>query len=210
MQQYTDIRMHAMNAITPNISSLKIGQDEAKSTPLVSTGHDISAKLVSSLEERQMVIAVRAAVFLGDEGGRYSQHFDGNDQDAAFVLAFVDGDPVGTMRVRFFNGLARFDKLAILKAHRTFPVLNTLVTTALRLSRLKGYDRACGAAREEVVSFWRRKGLKPGQPLHTKYGTLVPLAGTIPSFSDIEPIAGSEWGTEAFEQRMFAWEGLGL
>ncbi len=197
-----------MNAIIPLMASDEIGHMAAHSLLKPAPGQRISATVVSSLDERQMVTAIRAAVFLGEEGGLYSQHFDENDIDAAFVLVRFGSEPVGTVRIRYFADFIRLDKLAVLKAYRVFPVLNALITAAFRYARAKGYGTVTGIARPGTEKFWkRRKCRETGVPVLTKYGPLLPMSGPIPDYPDIEPIRLDDCGAEDFEIRLFGWEG---
>lgn len=169
------------------------------------------AKVVSSSDERRMVIAVRSSVFLGEEQGAYADHFDENDECAAHLLVFVGREPVGTLRCRSYAGFARIEKLAIRKGHRSYRVLNALVRVALRFCWSKGYRMLSGISRPEVVAFWCRKGgFEVGPPVQTQYGPLVPLYGPLPDFPDIEPVTPKLVGTEIGERRLYAWEGAGL
>jgi len=171
----------------------------------------VQVRLVSSLEDRQMVVAVRSAVYLGEESGKYADHFDENDHCASLLLAVLNGEPVGTVRCRWYAGFARIEKLVIRKPFRGLRVLNALVEAALRLCVKKGYSTVSGIALTEVVPFWQRKGgFVPGQPFDMVYGTVVPLVGTPPAYPDIDPIRIDLAGLEAFERLVYEWEGVGL
>lgn len=168
-------------------------------------------RLVSNAEERLMAVAVRSAVHLSGDEGRYHDYFDGNDHCASILLAFRDGDPAGTIRCRWFADFARVEKLAIRQRYRSFGVLNALVEAALRLCVTKGYRTVSGLALMEVVPFWQRKGaFTPGKAFDTIYGRVAPLIGTPREYPDIDPIRIDLAGGEAFERRVYDWEGVGF
>jgi hypothetical protein len=172
---------------------------------------DITVRIVSTFEESQMVTAIRAAVYLGEEDGKYEEHFDRNDFCSTLLLALVNGEPVGTMRCRWYAEFARFEKLAVRKQYRSFHVLTAIVSMATRISRKKGYTRVTGMALPQVVPFWVRKGgLKPGQPFQTQYGLVVPLAGPLPEVPGIDALNFDKAGNEDFERTVYDWEGAGL
>lgn len=186
-----------------------VGGDTRVDRSLVkSTVGDCEVRVVSTLDERQMAIAIRAAVFLGEEAGEYGQHFeDGNDCLSTFLIVFVDGNPVGTVRIRFFGSFARLDKLAILKHHRRLAVLNHLIRGAFRFCRAKGFSHIEGSARPEVVRFWERQGCRPSGPaIETKYGPLIPIFGDIPEIDDVQTARAANCGEAAFELSLFGPE----
>ena len=171
----------------------------------------VITKVVSTMDERQMVVAVRAAVYLGKPGWDYAHTFDPNDHSASHLLATVNGEPAGTVRVRWFAKFARIERIAVMPEHRSLACLNSLARGALRLCRKKGYDTVGGLAYPELVNFWRRHGGEPcGEPIHNELGALVPILLTPREFPDIQPLDLSDVGTAEFELRAFAWEGAAI
>jgi hypothetical protein len=171
----------------------------------------VTTKLVSTMDERQMVIAVRAAVYLGKPGWDYAHTFDPNDHCAAHLLTFVNHEPAGTVRVRWFAKFARIERIAVLPEFRSLACLNSLARGALRLCRKKGYDRVGGLAYPELVNFWRRHGGEPcGAVINNELGALVPILLKPREWPDIQPLDLSDVGTAEFELRAFAWEGAAL
>lgn len=171
----------------------------------------VTAKVVSSLDEMQMIVAIRAQVFLGRPGWSYKHTFDENDHCASHIIGFVDDEPAGTMRIRWFGEFARFERIAIRAEYRSLILVNRLARVALRLCRKKGYERAGGLIFPTLVNFWRKYGAEPcGEVFHSEYGDVIPVMGTPPEWPDIEPFRARDAGTKRFEWDVFAWEGEGL
>jgi hypothetical protein len=171
----------------------------------------ITTKVVSTLDERQMVVAVRAAVYLGKPGWDYAHTFDANDHCASHLLTLVNHEPAGTVRVRWFANFARIERIAVMPEFRSLACLNSLARGALRLCRKKGYDRVGGLAYPELVNFWRRHGGTPcGDVIHNELGALIPILLIPKEWPDIEPLDLSNVGTPEFELRAFAWEGASV
>lgn len=195
---------------------LKPEEDPAPSkstqtSPSVPLRSRVEVRLVSTYEERQMVVAVRSAVYLGEEAGSYRDHFDENDHCSSLLLAMQNGEPVGTMRCRWYSDFARIEKLVVRRPFRRLSTLNALVEAALRLAVKKGYRTVSGIALQQIVPFWQRKGgFVPGEPFEMVYGTVVPLIGTPPAYPDIDPVRLELAGQETFERLMYQWEGVGL
>lgn len=107
---------------------------------------------------------IRAAVYIGEIGMPYEQAFDGNDLFATHLLALVNGEPAGSMRIRWFGEFAHPERLAVLAAYRkkrfgARGVAFALGRAAFDHAAAKGYRHVRGNSREEAVKFWSSFGL---------------------------------------------------
>ena len=171
----------------------------------------IEVRIASGFDDFQMVVAIRAAVMMGEQDGCYSDHFDANDHCSSLLIVFVDGEPAGTLRCRWYAEFARIEKMIIRKRFRQLAVLNALVRTATRLCVNQGYTMWAGLALPEVVKYWRRKGgAQVGEPIDSVYGPMVPLVVPTPDYDDIEPAVLSMAGLQEFERDVYRWEGKGV
>lgn len=171
---------------------------------------EVSIRIAKTPDEYQMVMAVRAAVFLAEERDiTYSDEFDGNDHCATHVLAFVNGDPAGTIRIRWFADFVRFERLGVRQRYRSYKLLKRLVAEAVELSRKKGYYIASGKARgDSVVKFWLRQGgFVNGEPEHMHRGTLVPIHLPIRHERGTPSISADLLGNHSFEVMLSEPEG---
>ncbi|MBF0562456.1 MAG: GNAT family N-acetyltransferase [Alphaproteobacteria bacterium] len=170
----------------------------------------VTVSLVHDDRDLREVMAVRAAVYLGEEKGRYQDHFDDNDYCSSFLLARIESEPVGVMRIRWFAEFARLEKMTIRGEYRNFTVLRALVNKAFELCLQKGYRTVCGQARLAVVPFWRRLGgREAGPPRETIYGPMTPIILDLPAPRNDGPIGWRrvDIGTPEFESRIYDWEG---
>jgi GNAT superfamily N-acetyltransferase len=117
-------------------------------------------KLVRDFEDMAKVFAIRASACFDDPEHLYSKHFDGSDFCATHLIGYVDGEPVGTIRIRYFAGFTRIERLCIRPTHRKSRISFKLARAAFALCRDKGYREMSGVAREEVVPFWVLLGWK--------------------------------------------------
>ncbi len=188
------------------------GQPDAQHMSMASPKKPhIEVRIASGFDDFQMVVAIRAAVMMGESEGKYCDHFDANDHCSSLLIVFVDGEPAGTLRCRWYAEFARVEKMIIRKRFRRLAVLNALVRTAMRLCVKKGYTKMAGLALPEVVKFWRRKGgAQVGEPIDSPYGPMVPLVVPTPDFDDIEPASLSLAGLQEFEREVYRWEGKGV
>ncbi len=173
------------------------------------TSRHVTVRIVEGFDDLQKVFAVRAAVFLGKPGWSYAHTFDANDFCATHILGEIDGEPAGTVRVRWFEGFARIERVAIREDLRSLALLNGLARKALRLCRSKGYKLVSGLTYPQLVNFWRRHGGETsGGEIPSDYGgNVVPMVLRTEKITDITPPDVSAMGTPEFEWEIFKWEG---
>ncbi|WP_394699107.1 GNAT family N-acetyltransferase [uncultured Cohaesibacter sp.] len=114
--------------------------------------------VVHEISDLMKVAAIRSAVYIGEQSCPYDEEFDGNDFAATHLLAYVDDEPVGCMRVRFFGDFAKLERLAIRKEYRSSRVAFQLVRASVDLCRAKGFRRIYGHARKDLLHFWKHFG----------------------------------------------------
>ena len=116
-----------------------------------------SARPVRTLDDFQMVTAVRAAVFMTEQDCPYEEEFDGNDLCATHFLLFDGRRPVGTLRVRWFADFAKLERIAILPVERgRMEGLRVLLAEMFELVARKGYRRMLGQIQARLWPVWSR------------------------------------------------------
>jgi predicted GNAT family N-acyltransferase len=121
--------------------------------------------VVRTLDDLQRIAVVRGIVYIADQDCPYDEEFDGNDLCALHLIGWVRGEPVATLRLRFFAGFAKLERLAVTPAERRSAIAFRLVREGLRIAARKGYTRAYGHARMGLEPFWSRFGARPmGRP----------------------------------------------
>ncbi len=78
----------------------------------------VTIKLAATSDELLQSFALRAAVFMGEQQCPYDEEFDGNDYTATHVIMYVDGEPAGTMRLRWFQSFCKFERCVVLRRYR--------------------------------------------------------------------------------------------
>ncbi|MBI3678024.1 MAG: GNAT family N-acetyltransferase [Proteobacteria bacterium] len=108
-----------------------------------------------------MAFAIRSAVFMAEQACPYPEEFDGNDYCATHVVGFVDDEPAATMRIRYFAGFAKPERLAVLPRFRGTHVARKVIETGVEICRRKGYTRLYGHSQIRLLDFWAQYGFKP-------------------------------------------------
>ena len=130
----------------------KVVQKPSKARTSVSVARDIS--------DIVKVFAVRSATYLADQFCLYEEEFDGNDFCATHLLGTIDGDAAGCVRIRFFAGFAKIERLAVRTEYRKSRLAFDLARAAVEHCRLKGYTKIYGHSRLDLVRFWKIFGFR--------------------------------------------------
>jgi predicted GNAT family N-acyltransferase len=117
--------------------------------------------IARSFDDLLMVYAVRSAVYIAEQECPFAEEFDGNDHCATHLIGFVEGEPAGCVRIRFFHDFAKIERLAVLKRFRKSMLASELVQASIEHIRRKGFRRIYGTAREGLEAFWARFGGVP-------------------------------------------------
>jgi predicted GNAT family N-acyltransferase len=127
----------------------------------------IEVRLVRSFDDMAQIFSVRSSTYLAEQFCLYDEEFDGNDFCASQFLGSVDGDPAGCIRLRYFGGFAKLERLAVKKEYRKTPLAFELVRASLRHARRKNFTQVYGHSRRDLLPFWRRFGIRPieGRPV---------------------------------------------
>ncbi len=121
----------------------------------------LEVRIARTIEDIFQVFSVRSATYIAEQFCLYSEEFDGNDFCATQFIGTVNGDAAGCVRLRFFNGFAKLERLAVRAEYRNSRLAYQLVRAALEHCRRKGYSKILGHSRLDLVRFWRVFGFQP-------------------------------------------------
>ena len=124
---------------------------------------DLKAVVASTPDLIAKAFALRAAVFMSEQNCPYEEEFDGNDFCATHILGFVNGQPAAALRLRYFAGFAKMERLAVLPKFRRTLIPKIIVEHGIEIIRRKGYRSLYGHAQKRLLKFWGRFGLTPMQ-----------------------------------------------
>lgn len=80
---------------------------------------NLRIKLITSLEEFKEAYAIRRSVFQGEQGVDPELDFDGLDEKAEQIIAYLEEQAVGTARIRYLDDkTAKIERLAVLPLAR--------------------------------------------------------------------------------------------
>jgi predicted GNAT family N-acyltransferase len=125
------------------------------------SNNDLSVEVVRDLNDFMKVVAIRSSVFLAEQDAPYDEEFDNNDLSATHLIAYVRGQPVATLRVRWFAAFAKIERVCVMKHVRGGSVVKLMIETAVDLIQRKGYTEIIGYIQKRLVPFWRQLGFVP-------------------------------------------------
>lgn len=120
----------------------------------------LTIKIVESEEERLKAMLVRAIVYMHEQQCPFNEEFDLNDHTATQVIGLADGEPVLTARIRYFNGFAKIERLAIRSEHRGRGYGHQLLSFVLGICRQKGFSRFYLHAQARLQPFYEGYGFR--------------------------------------------------
>ena len=121
---------------------------------------DVSITVVRSIEDFMRVVSVRSATFVAEQDCPYDEEFDGNDFSASHLLAYVGKEPVGCLRIRYFAGFAKLERLAVRHEFRSRHIGTRLMKAGVEFCRAKGYRRIYGRAQKDLLDYYVNMGWK--------------------------------------------------
>jgi predicted GNAT family N-acyltransferase len=123
------------------------------------SANHVQVRVARDLNDLLRVFALRAIIYMAEQVCPFEEEFDGNDfAGATHLLAEIDGEPVGTLRLRWFADFVKVERVAVKAEHRGGPVVRSLFGEGIRLSSRRGYKRAIGHIQARLAPFWRRMG----------------------------------------------------
>lgn len=143
---------------------------------------EVKIFVVNSHDDYQKVVAIRAIVFMGEQKLPYSVEFGANELCCPQILATVDGEPAGTVRIHQFSNFAKLERMAVLAQYRGTPLAEQIRQKALEICSMKGITKVYGLCRKELLSHWKKYGYEmvPDAPIIKKSNMeLVPILVTI-------------------------------
>jgi predicted GNAT family N-acyltransferase len=122
---------------------------------------NIGITVAHTFEDLMRVVAIRNAVYIGEQECPYEEEYDGNDLACTHLLAYSGDEPVGCLRLRFFADFAKFERLAIRKDFRRSRASVPLIRAGFSLCQKKGYVKVISHIQERLLPFWSRFGFEP-------------------------------------------------
>jgi predicted GNAT family N-acyltransferase len=130
-------------------------------TPEATPARQSNVRIARTIDDMLRVFSIRSATYLAEQFCSYDEEFDGNDFCATHFLGLIEDDPAACIRVRFFSGFAKIERLAVRSEYRRSRLAFQLPRVAIEHCRKKGYTRIMGHSRIDLLPFWKSFGFHP-------------------------------------------------
>ena len=112
-------------------------------------------------QELPAIQAIRRLVFQVEQGVDPALDFDGQDETAEQLIAYLDEQPVGTARIRYLdNKTAKIERLAVLSIARGKGIGKKLMEKALDVIAENNIQEVVSHAQENIKSLYQQLGFE--------------------------------------------------
>ncbi|WGH77193.1 GNAT family N-acetyltransferase [Jannaschia ovalis] len=125
---------------------------------------------IERVSELDAALAVRAAVFVDEQGVSLADEVDGRDLDCLHWLGRIDAVPVATLRVLPKGHDAKIQRVAVLKPFRMKGLGRNLMERAMSDLTEMGFRCAILGAQTTALGFYERLGFEPYGPIYRDAG----------------------------------------
>lgn len=142
----------------------------------------IDIKIVGTETEFSQAMGVRRSVFIEECKIPEGLEFDGNDYSSTHVVALYQGKAVGTMRIRYFNGFVKFERMCVLPEFRKTDISEHIMRRGSEFVAMKGFDKVYGVCKLELLKRWQEDGfvkIPAAEPVNQNGMTLIPICRTL-------------------------------
>ncbi|MBZ8179653.1 GNAT family N-acetyltransferase [Oscillatoria salina] len=123
---------------------------------------NLEIRFVSYPEAEKPIRIIRTKVFQEEQKVDPKLEFDGKDESCQHLLAYFDGEAVGTARIRCINNFqAKIERLAVLPFARRKGVGKQLMEKALAILAENGYQVVEINAQIYVKDLYSKLGFTP-------------------------------------------------
>jgi predicted GNAT family N-acyltransferase len=105
--------------------------------------------------DREAIAAIRRRVFIEEQQVPEELEWDGRDEDAIHLLAWVDGTAVATARMLADGHIGR---MSVLKGYRGRGIGRQLLTEMLHIAKQLGLEEVQLEAQTRALGFYERLG----------------------------------------------------
>jgi GNAT superfamily N-acetyltransferase len=121
-------------------------------------GEPVTTKPAGRMEDTLQAFAIRAACFIGELDVPYSEEFDGQDFGATHMVAYLGNEPVGTVRIRWFQSFAMPERLAVVQRFRGHRIGQLLLERARALAESRGCNILYTRVSSDQATYFEKRG----------------------------------------------------
>jgi predicted GNAT family N-acyltransferase len=121
---------------------------------------EIRFSIAETADEKLKVFVVRGIVFCGEQQVPYSIEWDEHESSALHVLGQVGGEPVAAGRIRFLDGYAKMERIAVRAEYRGRGYGHGLTDFMIQTAKEKGFSKFRMYAQVHLKDFYAEHGFE--------------------------------------------------
>jgi predicted GNAT family N-acyltransferase len=145
---------HKSNILTLVPNAACVIQDHIETTMT------ITYTVCETLDDVVKCIAVRCIVFCGEQNISYLLERDEHDAGAMHILGTIDGEPIAVGRLRYLNGYAKLERIAVRAPWRGEKYGLGITQFMIDTARQQGFTTFKLNAQAHLESFYAKLGFR--------------------------------------------------
>lgn len=122
---------------------------------------EVIVKIVTYSVEIKAINKIRSEVFQVEQGIAKELEFDGLDEIATHLLAYLENQPVGTARIRQIdNKTAKIERLSVFPLARRKGIGKKLMAKAIEFATRQNYHIVVVNAQKYIKNFYQELGFE--------------------------------------------------
>ena len=121
---------------------------------------NLEIRLIRNKKEMEDVLEVRRVVFIAGQKVPEKRERDGLDETAKHVLVLYNSQPVGCARVRFIEGNAKLERIAILEKYRGLGLGKKLMDFLIEYCEKEGCQKIVMHSQYYIKNFYKKCGFE--------------------------------------------------
>ncbi|OMD80927.1 MULTISPECIES: GNAT family N-acetyltransferase [Paenibacillus] len=123
----------------------------------------MNLKRITIIEELEAAFSIRKKVFVEEQGVPLNDEFDEFDTlngECEHVLAYYDGQPVATGRIRVLDGIGKLERICILEPYRKFGIGKKIISALEEIVVEKGNQKVKLHGQTQAEGFYKKLGYR--------------------------------------------------
>lgn len=125
---------------------------------------------ISNAEQREEAYRIRTEVFVNEQGVNPEAEIDEHEEEAVHVLAYWDGKPAGTGRVRQLGEYAKVERICVRADFRKYGIGKGVMEAIHDIAREQGLAKAKLHGQTQAQPFYARLGYEAASDVFMEEG----------------------------------------
>ncbi|GMK44820.1 GNAT family N-acetyltransferase [Paenibacillus glycanilyticus] len=116
---------------------------------------------IATPEELESAFSIRKKVFVEEQGVPLADEFDEFDRldgKCEHILAYYDGEAVGTGRIRTVEGMGKLERICLLEPYRKFGIGRQIIAALEEIALEKGLPKVKLHGQTHAKGFYEKLG----------------------------------------------------